>query len=486
MFLGIDLGTSEVKVLLLDDAHQVLGTAGAPLEISRPHPGHSEQAPADWWKATQSALGRLRQQHPIAYAAVKAIGLSGQMHGAVLLDSDDSVVRPAMLWNDTRSASECMEMMTELPELPQIAGSLAMPGFTAPKLRWLAKHESAQFAKVAKVLLPKDYLRLMLTGEHVTDMSDASGTMWLDISKRAWSSQLLALTGLQMRHMPRLVEGHEVSGSLTSEAANLLGLKSGIAVAGGAGDNAASAIGMGAIHAGDGFLSLGTSGVAFVVTPNYLPNAASATHAFCHAISNRWHQMSVMLSAASSLQWLTRLIGAESEAALEAKAKSVTETQRASAPLFLPYLSGERTPHNDAAIRGSFHELSHDTDVAALAYSVMEGVTFGLTDGLRALKSAGSSIKRLSLVGGGARSDLWAQQLATMLDAEMVTHDSSAAGGALGAARLGWIASGASIETVCTAPGITRTYHPDPAEHALLMPRYERFRKLYPALRDIH
>jgi xylulokinase len=485
MFLGIDVGTSEVKVLLLDAEHHVIGVSGSSLEISRPHVGHSEQDPAAWWTATQLALAELKSKLPQQYAVIKAIGLSGQMHGAVLLDANNQVLRPAILWNDTRSAKECEEMMVELPALPQIAGSLAMPGFTAPKLRWLAKHEPDVFLKIAKVILPKDYIRFMLTGEHVCDMSDASGSMWLDVEKRAWSADLLKLTGLTEAQMPRLVEGSSPSGNLTSQAAATLGLQAGIVVAGGAGDNASSAVGMGAVNAGEGFLSLGTSGVLFVVTPKYQPNATSATHAFCHAVPDRWHQMSVMLSAASCLQWVTKLLGASSEAVLEAQASVLGAAQRASAPLFLPYLSGERTPHNDAVTRGSFHELSNDTDAAALAYAVIEGVSFGLADGMRALQAAGCDVKQLSLVGGGARSALWAQQLATLLNINIVTHEESAAGGALGAARLGWLATGASVADVCLAPKISKTYKPDAEELKILAPRYERFRAIYPALKAI-
>lgn len=485
MFLGIDVGTSEVKVLLLNDAHKVIGVSGSSLEISRPHVGHSEQAPAAWWTATQLALAELKSKFADQYAAIKAIGLSGQMHGAVLLDANNQVLRPAILWNDTRSAKECEEMMAELPALPQIAGSLAMPGFTAPKLRWLAKHEPDVFSKVAKVILPKDYIRFMLTGEYVCDMSDASGSMWLDVEKRAWSADLLKLTGLTEAHMPRLVEGSAASGNLTPQAAVTLDLQAGIVVAGGAGDNASSAVGMGAVNAGEGFLSLGTSGVLFVVTPTYQPNAASATHAFCHAIPDRWHQMSVMLSAASCLQWVTKLLGAESEAVLERQASGLTVEQRTNAPIFLPYLSGERTPHNDAVTRGSFHELSNDTDTAALAYAVIEGVSFGLADGMRALQEAGCDVKQLSLVGGGARSALWAQQLATLLNINIVTHQESTAGGALGAARLAWLATGANVADVCLAPKVTETYQPDPVELGLLAPRYARFRAIYPALKSI-
>jgi len=485
MYLGIDVGTSEVKALLLDEDHRVIDTAGSTLEVSRPHPGHSEQNPADWWTATCAALAALRAQHPKAYSAVRAIGLSGQMHGAVLLDAADRVLRPAILWNDVRSDQECLDMMAQLPALTQIAGSLAMPGFTAPKLRWVQKHEPQVFAQVARVLLPKDYVRLQLTGEYVCDMSDASGTMWLDVDKRSWSPALLALTGLHEAQMPRLVEGSAAGGILRAEVAASLGLPAGIVVAGGGGDNAASAVGMGAVEAGEGFLSLGTSGVLFVVTPSYQPNAASATHAFCHALPQRWHQMSVMLSAASCLQWAAGALGLESAAAVEAKAASLPAQARAQAPLFLPYLSGERTPHNDAHVRGSFHGLSQSTDQAALAYAVIEGVTFGLNDGLRALRAAGSAPRQLSLVGGGARSAFWAQQLASALDLDIVTHPESAAGGALGAARLGWLATGAPLDAVCRKPDIAHTYRSDAGEHTLLAGRFARFKALYPALRGM-
>ena len=481
MFLGIDIGTSEVKALLLNERHQIVASAGAPLDISRPHAGHSEQQPQAWWAATQSALAALRSTQRQAYAAVQAIGLSGQMHAAVLLDGNNEVLRPAILWNDTRASLECAQMMRELPTLPQLAGSLVMPGFTAPKLRWLATHEPTVFNRVAKVLLPKDYVRFMLTDDFVTDMSDASGTAWLDVEQRDWSDALLGLTGLTRQHMPRLVEGSQSSGALSAAVAQQLGLKSGIAVAGGGGDNAASAVGMGAVNAGQGFLSLGTSGVLFLVTPSYRPNATSATHAFCHAVPGKWHQMSVMLSAASCLQWAAHLLGAASEAALEAKASALPRSAREAAPIFLPYLSGERTPHNSATVRGSFHGLSHDTDAAALSYAVMEGVTFGLRDGLRALEMAGCSAQRLSLVGGGSRSAFWAQQLSSSLNHEIVTHGGSIAGGALGAARLAWLAVGGDMTTVCTAPEVDRVFAPDPSERAMLTPRYEQFRQLYRA-----
>lgn len=479
MYIGIDIGTSEVKALLLGPDQRVVGSAGSPLTLSRPHPGHSEQNPADWWTATQAALAALRAAHPAEYAATEAIGLSGQMHGAVLLDAQDRVLRPAILWNDTRCAAECTEMMAQLPTLSDLGGSLAMPGFTAPKLRWVARHEPELFRQVARVLLPKDHVRLMLTGEHVSDLSDASGTLWLDVRRRDWSDELLALTALTRAHMPRLVEGSEASGRLKADVAQALGLRPGTVVAGGAGDNAASAIGMGAVEAGQGFLSLGTSGVLFVVTPDYQPNAASATHAFCHAVPGRWHQMSVMLSAASALQWVSDLLGAANAGEVATRAADLSPQDRTASPLFLPYLSGERTPHNDAKVRGSFHGLDFDTNAARLGYAVMEGVSFGLLDGLAALNAAGSTVSRLSLVGGGARSPFWAQMLASALDVEIVTHGGSAVGGALGAARLGALSVGAPMASVCLPPPVDTVYQPDPAERALLAPRHDLFRSLY-------
>ena len=479
MYIGIDIGTSEVKALLLAPDQRVVGTAGAALTVSRPQPGHSEQDPAHWWAATQSALDGLRAAHPVEYAATEAIGLSGQMHGAVLLDAQDRVLRPAILWNDTRSAEECSALMRELPALSELGGSLAMPGFTAPKLRWVARHEPEVFRRVAKVLLPKDYVRLLLTGDHVSDLSDASGTLWLDVRRREWSDELLALTGLTRAHMPRLVEGSAVSGRLRPDVAQSLGLRPGTVVAGGGGDNAASAVGMGAVEPGQGFLSLGTSGVLFVVTPTYQPNAASATHAFCHAVPGRWHQMSVMLAAASALQWVAKLLGAPDAGDVAARAAALGASDREAAPLFLPYLSGERTPHNDAQVRGSFHGLDFDTDAARVGYAVMEGVSFGLRDGLAALNAAGSQVTRLSLVGGGARSAFWAQMLASALDVEIVTHGGSAVGGALGAARLGALSVGAPLNSVCLPPPIDTVYQPDPGEGALLAPRHALFRSLY-------
>ncbi|MBI3349932.1 MAG: xylulokinase [Burkholderiales bacterium] len=484
MFLGIDLGTSEVKLLLLDEAGCIIGTAGSALSLSNPEPLWSEQNPADWWQALESAIAKLRAAHPMAFAAVRGIGLSGQMHGAVLLDAQDAVLRPAILWNDGRSHAECAELEAAAPRLHAIAGNLAMPGFTAPKLLWVKKHEPALFARVASVLLPKDWLRLLLSGDKVSDPSDAAGTLWLDVARRDWSDELLAACGLTRSQMPRLIESNEPGGVLKPELAKAWGIGPEVVIAGGAGDNAASAIGIGATQPGDGFISLGTSGVLFVVNDAFRPNPASAVHAFCHALPARWHQMSVMLSAASCLRWFCNLVGADETTLLaELSANDSAVNAEIAAPLFLPYLAGERTPHNDPFASSVFHGLKTQTGRVDCTYAVLEGVAFGLADGLDALRAAGTEVRQLSLVGGGSRSAYWAQLIADALDVELLVHAGSEAGGALGAARLGWMAAGGSIETVCACPAIADRFHPNPERHARLAPRLARFRDLYSRLR---
>ncbi len=478
-YLGIDLGTSEVKVLLLDAGGTVLGIATAPLEVSRPQALWAEQDPHSWWSATQAAIARLRHVHPGEFSQVQAIGLSGQMHGAVLLDEHDRVLRPAILWNDGRSHAECEELTRLAPELHAIAGNLAMPGFTAPKLLWVKRHEPELFARVRSVLLPKDWLRLQLSGEKISDPSDAAGTLWLDVARRDWSDELLAATGLCRDQMPRLVESCAPGGQLTPEVAGAWGLPPGVVIAGGAGDNAASAIGIGAVEPGDGFISLGTSGVLFVVNERFLPNPASAVHAFCHALPRRWHQMSVMLSAAACLKWYAQVSGAADEAVLVDEAAALSEAACAAAPIFLPYLAGERTPHNSPFASGAFHGLRLDTTRGACAYAVLEGVAFGMADGLFALCEAGAEVRRLSLVGGGARSSLWAQLMADVLGVEIVVHAGSPTGAALGAARLAWMAVGGSPEQVCIRPPVAASFFPQEARRATLQSRLRRYRRLY-------
>jgi xylulokinase len=485
MYLGLDLGTSELKALLLADDHRVVAVARSPLTVQRPHALWSEQSPADWWTAVGAVLDELAASHAGALAQLRAIGLSGQMHGAVLLDEHGNVLRPAILWNDGRSGAACAALSAAVPQLTRITGNLAMPGFTAPKLWWVREHEPDLFRRTARVLLPKDWLRLQLTGEAVTDCSDASGTLWLDVGARRWSAELLAAGGLGVGHMPRLVEGSEVSAHLRGELARRWRMPEGVPVAGGGGDNAASAVGMGAVGAGQGFVSLGTSGVIFRTTERFMPNPAQALHAFCHAVPGRWHQMSVMLSAASAVSWATRAFGFADEAALLRAAESLGDAQRGKAPLFLPYLSGERSPHNDPMAQGALVGLTHSHDTAALAYAVVEGVSFGLLDGYRSFgPSVASQATALSLVGGGARSAFWARLLATLLDVPLQTHDGGEAGGALGAARLAWLADRGTESSVCVAPPVARRFDPDPASAQRLAPRAERFRALYPALRQ--
>ena len=485
MYLGIDLGTSEVKLLLMEDSGAVAAITGVPLTVSRPRAQWSEQDPGQWWDATCTAIRRLAASHGAALASVRAIGLSGQMHGAVLLDAQDQVLRPAILWNDGRSHQECAELTAREPRLPEITGNLAMPGFTAPKLAWVAKHEPEIFAQTATVLLPKDYLRLKLTGEKVSEMSDAAGTLWLDVGRRDWSDAMLAATGLTRSHMPRLVEGSAPSGVLLGELAREWGMNQDVIVAGGGGDNAASGVGIGATRPGDGFISLGTSGVMFVVTDQLRANPDSAVHAFCHAVPGRWHQMSVMLSAASCLSWVTRATGAANEAALLPEVESLSATARDNAPLFLPYLSGERTPHNDPHAQGVFFGLGHDTSRSMLAYAVLEGVAFGLRDGLDALRAAGTYVATLSLVGGGARSSYWSQLLANVLGVSIVTHQESSAGAALGAARLAALADGRSEEAVCPRLAVTQGFEPNPECQGILTQRHQRYQTIYRQLRPV-
>ena len=483
MYLGLDLGTSELKALLLADDHRIVGMARAPLSVSRPQPLWSEQSPSQWWDALEAVMQTLSAEHADALASVRAIGLSGQMHGAVLLDEAGEVLRPAILWNDGRSALQCEQLTVAVPRLGGLAGNLAMPGFTAPKLMWVREHEPELFAKTRHVLLPKDWLRWRLSDEMVSDMSDAAGTLWLDVGARDWSDELLAATGLTRDHMPRLVEGSAVSAMLSPKLAARWGLGADVVIAGGAGDNAASAVGMGVVAAGQGFVSLGTSGVIFVVTDCFAPNPQKAVHAFCHALPGSWHQMSVMLSAASALSWAVRAFGFADEAALIASASGLDDAARRNAPLFLPYLSGERSPHNDAKAQGALIGLTHAHGAADVAYAVVEGASLGLRDGLDTLQPPQGD---MALVGGGARSAWWAQLLADILEVPLTLGEGGEAGGALGAARLAWLAylgKGGTIDAVCRAPVVRQRFVPDTSMAEAHRARHARFKSLYRALK---
>ncbi|MBB4292761.1 xylulokinase [Rhizobium leguminosarum] len=482
MYLGLDLGTSGVKAMLIDGDQKIVGSANGSLDVSRPHSGWSEQEPAHWARATEEAVAGLKAKHPKELAAVRGIGLSGQMHGATLIDASDKVLRPCILWNDTRSYIEAAALDAD-PRFRALTGNIVFPGFTAPKLAWVAKHEPAVFAKIAKVLLPKDYLRLWLTGEYISEMSDSAGTSWLDTGKRAWSSELLAATGLSQEQMPALVEGTEQAGKLRSELAAQWGISGDVVVAGGAGDNAASACGMGTVSDGAAFVSLGTSGVLFAANGSYLPKPESAVHAFCHALPNTWHQMGVILSATDALNWHSGVTG-KSAADLTGE---LGETLKAPTGVtFLPYLSGERTPHNDAVIRGVFIGLEHESSRVVLTQAVLEGVAFAIRDNLEALRSAGTNISRVTAIGGGSRSRYWLASIATALGVPVDLPADGDFGAAFGAARLGLIAAtGADPIAVCTPPVTSGTIEPVLALTGAYEDAYKRYRALYPAIKSL-
>ena len=475
--LGIDLGTSGVKAVLTGSDGAVLSQATAPLSVANPHRLWSEQNPADWWAAVIAATRQLGD-----LSDVRGVGLAGQMHGAVLLDADDHVLRPAILWNDGRSGAECRALEAAEPNSRVITGNLAMPGFTAPKLLWVRAHEPDVFARTRRVLLPKDWLRLQMTGQAVSEMSDASGTLWLDVGGRCWSEEMLAATGLTMAHMPRLVEGTAASGQLQPEAARALGLPPGIPVAGGGGDNAAGAAGIGCITPGDAFVSLGTSGVVFVSDATFLPDPARTVHAFCHCVPDTWHRMSVILAAGASLAWLAGVMGVDEKTLLDEAETAVPQDRL----VFLPYLAGERTPHNDPDAAGVFFGLTTGTTRAAMTLAVLEGVSFALADGLDALEARGGRIPELTTIGGGSRSALWLRILAAALDRPLHTTIGGEVGPALGAARLARVAAGdATVTEACTKPQISASFVPDAALARSLAPRRALFRRLYPALKPL-
>ncbi|MDE2403187.1 MAG: xylulokinase [Sphingomonadales bacterium] len=480
MYLGIDLGTSGVKAAVIGDAGVIVAQASAPLAVSRPRPSWSEQAPEDWWRATCTAILALPAE---VRAAVRGVGLAGQMHGACLLGADDRPLRPAILWNDGRSFAECAEIEAVEPCSCAITGNLAMPGFTAPKLAWVRHHEPELMAALRTVLLPKDYLRLRLTGDKASDLSDSAGTLWLDVGARDWSDAMLAATHLTRAQMPRLFEGTQVTGTLRAELAREWGMNPVPVVAGG-GDNAAGAAGVGVVGDGDALLSLGTSGVIFVATAQFRPNPERAVHAFCHCVPGMWHQMSVHLSAAACLDWAAGALGLGDAAGVVAAAERAGIGQ--SDELFLPYLSGERTPHNDPHVRGAFLRADNDTDAARLAAAVLEGVAFAHADGLASLREAGTVVDELAVIGGGGRSRHWGRILASVLDARLLYLDGGEVGPALGAAKLAQVAvTGASPGEVCTRPAVRDAVEPEPELARRLAPKLEKFRRAYAAIRDI-
>ncbi|MFZ6646492.1 xylulokinase [Undibacterium sp. TJN25] len=499
MFIGIDLGTSGVKAILLDRQDRVLASASRHLSLLPQMPQNPlwrEQHPASWWTACEQAvmaLLRAAKELGIAADAIEAIGLTGQMHGATVLDDAGHVLRPAILWNDGRSFAECAELERRVPASRQITGNLMMPGFTAPKLLWLSRHEPQVFERIAKVLLPKDWLRYELTGDYASDMSDAAGTMWLDVGQRTWNDELLHATGLSRAHMPALYEGPQITGMLKPELAQRWGLQQ-IPVVAGAGDNAAGAIGVGIVRPRQAMLSLGTSGVYFAATDGFHANPERAVHSFCHALPATWHLMSVMLSAAACLDFSAQLTGYADVAELLADAEQHGANDISpDAPLFLPYLNGERTPHNNPNAQGVFFGMRTGITRADLALATLEGVGFGLSDGIDAVSSCNgnataAAAEEITLIGGGSRSAFWAQMLADISGRRLVRRQGGDVGPALGAARLARMGvadksgDSASLLDICPVPPQIAVYDPHPQRHAQYAQRRKKFALLYQQL----
>ena len=447
MYLGLDLGTSGLRALLVDGDGVPVGSAVRAYAPVHPYPGWSEQDPADWVTAVDGALGELAGAHPQAMSAVRGIGVSGHMHGATLLDAHGAVLRPCILWNDTRSADEAAEL-DSAPAVRDLSGNIVFPGFTAPKLLWVARNEPDIFARTATVLLPAAYMNFHLTGERFADMSDSAGTAWLDVGARDWSARLLEVSGMRPDQMPRLVEGCETGGVLRPDLADRWGMARDVIVVGGAGDNAASACGVGAMREGTGFVSLGTSGVVLTGRDGYAPLPESAVHTFCHAVPGQWYQMGVILAATDSLNWLSRVTGA-SPADLSVELGDTLDGP--GALRFMPYLSGERTPHNDSRIRGGFLNIDVGTSRRDMTRAVMEGVAFALCDCAEALKASGARLDSLLAIGGGA--------------------------------RLAMVGAGAGgVDEIMTPPPVRETIAPNAALTGAYQDAYAAWREIYPAV----
>jgi xylulokinase len=471
---GIDVGTSAAKGLAIDPDGTVLARAETEYPLSTPKPGWSEQDPEDWWRATETVIARLTDEA----GTPAGIGLSGQMHGLVALDSQNEVLRPAILWNDQRTQAECEEIENSmgLERLIELTGNRALTGFTAPKLLWLQHHEPDTYARIARIALPKDYVRLRLTGEHATDVSDASGTLLLDVANRAWSDEVLEALHIDREWLPKALESPAVSGQT----------KDGTPVAAGAGDQAAGALGVGVDRPGPVSVALGTSGVVFAALDAFAADPQARVHAFCHAVPQAWHAMGVMLSAAGSLTWLRNTIdpGIEFGTLLKEAEAWPPGTEGLT---FLPYLAGERTPHADPDARGAFAGLSIRHDRGALVRAVLEGVAYGLRDSLDLTRELGGTPALGRISGGGARSDLWTQIIASALDLplERVAVDE---GAAFGAAILGGVAAEVwpDVHTAVKATVKPRGQVDPVAEWVkVYADQRERYRALYPALKPV-
>ncbi len=437
MFIGIDLGTSSVKMILINYEQKILATANANLSTQNIKNGYSEQNPTEWINATKKCLNTLKLKNPKEFSETISIGISGHMHGATLIDNRGNTIRPCILWNDTRSYKECLEFEKQNFDVRSISGNITMPGFTAPKINWIKNNEYENFKKISKVLLPKDYLRFYLTGEFFSEMSDASGTLWLETKKRKWSDKLLSCSFLSEKHMPNLVEGNQAAGQLKQNIKEEFGFNKNIIVVGGAGDNAAAATGMGITQLKQSFISLGTSGVFFTPTQSFMSNTEDAVHSFCHCLPNKWHLMSVMLSATNCLDWICSITNTSIDKTLSNVENYLSDfTLIKNSSFFLPYLSGERTPHNNPHIRGSFHSLKTNTNAIDLQYAVIEGVSFGILDGVNSIMKVNNNFENIFMVGGGSKSSFWIELIASLLNRNLDVCEQSEFGAALGVARL--------------------------------------------------
>jgi xylulokinase len=486
-FLGLDISTTGAKALIIDESGKVVSVTTTALTLSTPRPLWSEQNPQDWWEAIKLSIRKSLADAKLSGEDIVAIGLTGQMHGLVLLDEKNEVLRPAILWNDQRCAAECDEIRARLgrARMIQITGNEALTGFTAPKILWVQNHEPEVYQQARHVLLPKDFVRFKLTGKHAMDKADGSGTMLFDLKSRGWSNEVLNALNIPEHWFPETFEGSEITGEITAEAAAATGLTAGTPVVAGGGDQAAQAVGVGAVRSGIVALTLGTSGVIFASTDSPLIESEGRLHAFCHALPDRWHLMGVMLSAAGSLQWYKDTI-AKNTSFDELIEEAASVPAGSEGLLFLPYLTGERTPHPDPLARGAWVGLTVRHQRGHLTRAVLEGVAFGLKDSFALIQNAGlGSIEQVRASGGGAKSLLWRQILADVLGAELVTVNTTE-GAAYGAAILAGVGVKAwtGVETACseTVKVVGQT-SPNPEHQALYERMYEMYRHLYPLLK---
>ncbi len=486
LLLGIDIGTSGAKALVSDERGRVLAAATAEYPLSTPQPLWSEQDPADWWRGTLEAVGAALSDPRVSGQAVAGIGLTGQMHGAVFLDRQGAVIRPAMLWNDQRTAAECAEITQRVgaARLIELAGNPALTGFQAPKILWLRNHEPENFAKLAQVLLPKDFIRLLLTGERATDAADAAGTLLLDLRARDWSPEILGALDLPREWLPKVYEGPEITGRLLDSVAAELGLPAGLPVIAGGGDNAAAAVGTGVVRPGVVSSSIGTSGVVFAHSAEIALDPLGRLHTFCHSVPQAYHLMGVSLAAGGAFRWLRDVLGASSYDAMTVQAANVPIG--AEGLLFLPYLTGERTPHLDPLARGAFVGLTTRHTSAHLIRAVMEGVVYALRDGVEIMRGLGVPFEQIRATGGGGRSVLWRQLQSDIYGAEVVTLQADQ-GPAYGAALLAGVGVG-FFESVTAAVDQCVVVSGRTAPNAAARPRYDEvygiYRGLYGALRE--